>query len=294
MDVVYYYDEKVWERIELIGVPHLGIVEDAYYMGGEYKVDQAVGEARLLPFCLDDIIKAGIEKLAGEIIPLQTVDAVEKKIRDRLKDGNGFSFIRMGDGELVTLAHDILVSTEQLKAFPHFDFLQYAGVHIPDPESRDQLLQCVADADLIGIPVVRFPSYQTMFIKLAQHHGWPLKQMALTGSSVNYFLSRTTLYDHILKNCRVLLIGNRMAEGKNFFEALGYNQIAGVIPVNGIKDVPNALAEAAKYEFDAAFVSAGISANPICTALAKQKKTALDFGHLMDELLKGTYTLRRE
>jgi hypothetical protein len=38
----------------------------------------------------------------------------------------------MGDGELVALAHDSLISTVELKNDSSFEFLPYAGITIPE------------------------------------------------------------------------------------------------------------------------------------------------------------------
>jgi hypothetical protein len=44
----------------------------------------------------------------------------------------------MGDGELVALAHDSLISTEELKNDSRIEFLAYAGITIP--EQRNDII----------------------------------------------------------------------------------------------------------------------------------------------------------
>lgn len=98
----------------------------------------------------------------------------------------------------------------------------------------------------------------------------------------------------MLSNYRVLLIGNQMTQGSVHLSNLGYTNIAGVIPCGGLKDVPNVLDQASHYSFDAALVSAGVSANMICAELAKQNKTAIDFGQMIDRLLLSNAVLKKE
>jgi hypothetical protein len=102
-----------------------------------------------------------------------------------------------------------------------------------------------------------------------------------------------TLFHELMSEYKVLLIGNRMNEGKTLFNYLGYVSIAGTIPVKGVESVSSVLYAVQQYEFDIALVSAGIPANLICVALAEQNKVAIDFGHLIDSFLRD-YTVVRK
>ena len=91
-----------------------------------------------------------------------------------------------------------------------------------------------------------------------------------------------------------LLIGNRAKDGMEYFNKMGYKSIMGAIPVPNIDAVPKVLEEVSHYEFDAAFVSAGIPANLICVEIAKQGKVAIDFGHLLDWYINGKKIIRKQ
>jgi hypothetical protein len=275
-----------FEKIIKMGYPEDDFAAQGYYLGGDKIVEWILGSEQFLPFSIREIITAGIQHLSHKIIKLKNKQDIATMIRNSLAKKTGLSLIRVGDGELLTLAHDIILNTEEIKSNPRLDFLSYAGVKLPDHSSRKLLTSNLQKATIIGIPILRCPTYQNLFIKLANHHKWPLKEMCLTNSLINYDLYDTNLYHEILSQYKVLLIGNRMNEAKALFNKWGYQNIVGSIPVNGISDVSAVIEKAEKYNFDCTFVSAGIPANLICVQLAKEKNVvAIDFGHLVDRIL---------
>jgi hypothetical protein len=278
-----------WEMLKKLGYPGDDSLSEGLYLGGENIVQGIIGTNRILPYNVEEIIVAGINSLSSQIKELKSANQIEAEIKNALQQKKGYSLIRIGDGELLTLAHDILLDTDEIKSVKRMDFLSYAGVVLPNHKVRDLLTENVLKADAVGIPGIRWPTFQQLFIKLAKHHKWDIQTMSLTESVINYDLQiKTSLYHYILTNYKVLLIGNRMKEGEELLRNLGYKNIAGSIPVKNIHHVPDVLQEAKRFDFTVALVSAGIPANIICVELAKQKKVAIDFGHLIDELIKKT------
>ncbi|MTH52051.1 hypothetical protein GKZ89_01435 [Bacillus mangrovi] len=284
---MYHFTESQLKRMALMGYPNLNITDDAYYSGGEYLVEKQVGDSMLLPYSAEEIIAAGAESLKEDLIHLRRGAEVKEQILTSLKEGTGCSITRMGDGPLGFLAHDHLIPAQVMKNDPYFQFLDFAGVKVPDHRNRDLLTEYITKTDYLGVPVRRLPVFQSLFIRLAKFHNWPLKKMNLTHSNINLELNELGTYSEILKKHRVLLIGNRMGEVKEFFERLGFHNIAGTVRVEGLENVHKAIDEASRYSFDAAFAAAGISASVICVELAKAKKTAIDFGQLADGLISG-------
>lgn len=282
------FDEQSWEMKKRIGYPE-DIQTEGLHRGGEKMVETILGGNRILPFEIEDIIREGIKSLSNHIKDLKTASEVEAEIIKALEAKKGFSLIRIGDGELTTMAHDIILSSKEILSNPRLNFLPYAGVVLPDHQSRNLLAKNIMEADIVGIPSLRWPTFQLLFIKLAKYYKWPLKRMILTQSVINYELHlQTNLFNNLLTKNKVLLIGNRMKEGEKLLKNSGYDNIVGSIPVENIKSVSSVLEEAEKYDYDIALVSAGISANLICVELAKKNKIAIDFGHLIDELIMGT------
>jgi len=295
--LAYSFTKEQWESIFKVGYPgtwDIGtLAAEAMYRGGEALVKKHLEDGQYLPYNIEDIIEAGLNQLSKEIISLKTPAEVYARVLKALDEKTGLSVIRLGDGEVLALAHDILVSSEEINKNGK---LQYAlgGFKVPDHKKRQLLLENLQEADIVGIPEARYPTYQRLFNNLAKEIKLPLNQTCFTSSQINYKMNEeTNCYHHLLSHYRVLLIGNRAADGKEFLNAKGYHSIVGTIPVPDISFVPEVLDQASNYEFDIALVSAGIPANLICVELAKQKKVALDFGHLLDWYIKGIRVLRK-
>ncbi|WP_163100508.1 GT-D fold domain-containing glycosyltransferase [Peribacillus alkalitolerans] len=295
--MAYSFTKDQWEAIFKVGYPgtwDIGtLAAEAMYRGGEALVKKQLKDGQYLPYNLEDIIEEGLKKLSEDMIDLKTPEEVQDLITEALNAKKGLSVIRLGDGEVLALSHDILVSSDEINKN---EKLKYAlgGFSVPNHEQRDLLIQNLLEADIVGIPEARYPTYQRLFNNVANAIKLPLKDTCFTSSQINYKMNESTAcFHYLLSHYRVLLIGNRAKDGKDFLNNKGYNSIVGTIPVPGIASVPEVLEQAQKYDFDVAFVSAGIPANLICVELAKQKKIALDFGHLLDWYIKEYRILRK-
>jgi len=290
---------KEWNEIYNIGYMDgqdiKSIAAEGMYRGDEKLISDELKANQYLPHNIEEIVKEGIKALEKDIILLKDAVEIETEIKNALKEKKGYSLIRLGDGELIALAHDILLRSEEIKENPRLNFLSYAGIDIPNHHFRNWLTRNILQASAIGIPTARFPAYQRLFNQLAIFYELPLKKLNLTHSVINYYLNNsTTLYHDLLKNKKVLLIGNRMVEGKEYFEKEGYNSIVAYIAVNGIDSISSVIEQTKLYDYDVALVSAGIPANIICVELAKMNKVAIDFGHMIDNLLSQSTFLNKE
>jgi len=264
------------------------LAAEGIYYGGDRIVAEKMKINEFLPYTIEEVIEVGLDNLQDKKIKLKNAEQIAMEIKNALHDQSGYSVIRLGDGELIFLSHDALNPYEEIQNDPRFNYLAYAGVQLPEHKLRDQLTEALLEADTLGIPISRFPTYQNLFTRLVKHHNWKVESMNLVSSMIHFdILKYTTLLDELLTNYKVLLIGNKMEEGKKHFNHLGYESIVGVIPVNGISSVSKTLEQASQFDYDVALVSAGIPANLICLSLAKEKKVAIDFGHAIDFLLNG-------
>jgi hypothetical protein len=296
--LTFSFSKEQWEYIYKLGYPgqwdKAFFASEAIYRGGEALVQRNLKTNQYLPYNLEEIIEEGMKGLSENIIHLKSPIEVKDHILDALNNKTGLSVIRLGDGEILALAHDILVSSEEIIKSAK---LKYAlgGFAVPNHEKREELTRNLLEADIVGIPEARYPTYQRLFNNLAKSIQLPITQMNLTNSRINYLMNdQTTLYHEVLMNYRVLLIGNRAQDGMDFFKNAGYQNIVGAIPVPNIYEVPKVLEEVKKYEFDAAFVSAGIPANLICVDIAKKGKVAIDFGHLLDWYISGKKRIKQQ
>ncbi|CAH0118460.1 GT-D fold domain-containing glycosyltransferase [Paenibacillus sp. CECT 9249] len=270
---------------------HADRFEEGYkigvYDGGEKLLSDMLPAFTILPeLTVRDVIAAGFEQVRHRLYPLLDPFTVFREMQQALNMRKPLSLVRLGDGELLTLAHDKVVSADQ--ALREGPFLKYAGVDIPDPEAGDLLAQSIRQATIIGIPVSRSPNFQQLLFPVLHHYQIGYSDLRMTISTMNYLLYQLGYLTMLMEGRRVLLVGNA-APALSGVLARRCVQVAGVVaPVNGMKDIQRVMAEVAQYDFDMALVAAGIPAVVISQRIASELgKVALDFGHLANKIATG-------
>ncbi|ACT02148.1 GT-D fold domain-containing glycosyltransferase [Paenibacillus sp. JDR-2] len=261
--------------------------QEGKYAGGEEIVDQLLPPNMIFPeLSLQQIIATGVSMHMEHAIPLMPPEQVRDAILYAMEEKRPLSIVRLGDGELLTMAQEIVMPVDQVRR--EGKFLEYAGVKVPDLDIRNRLAVAVTGADIVGIPRTRMPNYQLLVSPVFQAYGLSLRERQWTDSLINYSLCTAGCLLPILQNKRVLLIGN-MAEPLSAVLANRGLSVAGVVaPVNGARDAARVVTLARQYDFDIALVSAGIAAVLITEELARVTgKVAIDFGHLANALIKG-------
>lgn len=257
-------------------------VQTGRYEGGEAVVENQLPPNVILPTAtIQQIIAAGIEQLKEKAIPLLTPDQVYDRLEQSISEGQPLSLIRLGDGELLTLAQRAGLSDREIRKSGKF--LSYAGVTIPDLAARDLLVEAVRHASIVGVPKSRRPHFQPLMRSAFSAHGIALDELQLTESTINYSLYDSGLLQRLLRGRKVLLIGNVASRLGKVLQGHGVAVSGIVSPVNGMKDVHRRLAAAGGCEFDIALVAAGVPAVVIADRLARYcGKVAIDIGHLAD------------
>lgn len=255
--------------------------------GVEGLIDSFLPEYEILPdFTADQIIAAGVEHLRPHIRHLLRPEQLAERIIHALDSGTPFSLVRVGDGELLTLAQECVLTIEQVKE--QGSFLGYAGVDVPDLEARDQVRDAIKQATVVGIPKLRIRNFQPLAIAVFQAHGIDYGELALTDSLINYYLYQAGMLSRIVSGRRVLIVGQLAEELAGYMRQNGVHVVGAVAPVQGVKDVPRVMDEIARHEFDLALVAAGVSAVILSQRIASEMgKVALDFGHLANAMVKG-------
>jgi hypothetical protein len=261
------------------------------YDGGDGIVDSILTDLEVLPdMTIRQIIEAGVESLRPHIHTLLSASEVEAHIEHAIQTRSSLSVVRLGDGELLTLAQEVVMNEQQVRKDGYF--LSYAGVNIPDLVARDQLVNAIRKATIVGIPVLRLANFQPFAFQIFRAHGIDYRQLLLTSSTINYTLYLEGMLSRMLTNRRVLIVGNTAPELARVLSMSGIQVIGAVAPVNGIHDSPRVMNEVAAYDYDIALVGAGIPAVIIAEQIASDHgKVALDFGHLADSFIKGEAAL---
>jgi hypothetical protein len=264
---------------------------DGVFAGGEALVAQHIPPDHILPaVAAADLIAAGFRQYAPSLTRLTSPHEMAGHIMAALDAQRPLSVVRLGDGELLTLAADtVLPATEVQELAP---FLPYAGVPCSTPDIRAMLAEAIRGADWVGVPISRAPTFQGLLFPVLRHFGIDWSTLKLTSSTINYSLHQSRLLLPMLQGRRVLLIGSRAAELGALLHPHGI-QVVGIIPaVAGMADIPRVMQLTAEYTFDIALVAAGIPAVVLCRRIAGELgKVAFDFGHLADKLVTGELQL---
>lgn len=261
---------------------------EGHFEGGEGVVTRLLPHEMILPgIKVEDLVQSGIHHLPpGSMLPLVTPREVAAELGAALAEARPYSVVRLGDGELLTLAHETIISTEEARR--RGPFLPYSGVELPAPDVRDALVASLRKADMIGVPRSRHPSFQGLLFPVFSHYGLDISSLRLTSSTINYELQDQGLLLPLLRGRKVLVAGDRAAGLAGVLSREGI-EISGIVtPVRGVHDAEAAVIAASQHTFDVALVAAGIAAVLICTEIAERLgKPALDFGHLANRMENG-------
>ncbi|MFB9277952.1 GT-D fold domain-containing glycosyltransferase [Cohnella cellulosilytica] len=252
--------------------------------GGERLLQEHLPSDMIIPdITAREAIAAGIETLKERGIPLLDSAAVYEELEAALREKRSYAFIRLGDGELLTLAQEKVLSLEEVRRAGQF--LPYAGVTIPNPEARDELAECIKVASLVGVPMSRHPYFQPLLFAVLRAHGIDYRELRYTTSTMNYTMAEQGLLLRLFHGRKILIVGDVAEQLRQALADKGLEVVGTVTPVNGYYDVARVVAEAMQYDYDIALVAAGIPAIPIAVHLAGMGgKVTFDFGHLADRM----------
>ncbi|CAI6042966.1 GT-D fold domain-containing glycosyltransferase [Cohnella sp. JJ-181] len=258
--------------------------QEGLYDGGERLLEAAMPGDLIVPdVSVAELVAAGLPHVLHRGIRLIGPEALCAEIETALAAGKPFSVVRLGDGELLTLAQDTVKPAAQIAR--ESPFLSYAGVDAPDGGARDALAAAIRMATVVGVPLSRRPNYQPLLFEALRRNGVAPESLRLTSSMINYSLYESGLLMRLLAGKRIAIVGNSAEALARALRGRGIDVVHTVAPVDGIADASSAEDRACAVSFDLALVSAGIAAVPICVGLAERTgKAAIDFGHMADRL----------
>ncbi|WP_206765846.1 GT-D fold domain-containing glycosyltransferase [Paenibacillus dendritiformis] len=257
------------------------------YEGGERILARFLPDMTLLPdISVEHVISLGVEQVRHLLKPLMGVEEVFQELEKALQERAPCSLVRLGDGELMALAHDTVLSAELVRR--EGTFLEYSGMSIPNYVHRDELAEAVRTASIIGVPVAPEPNFQGLLFPVFQAYGIQIAPRRFTLSTINYLLAEEGYLTRLIQGRRVLVIGNTAHSLAAVLAGKGAVIAGAISPVKGIHDIPAVLEEAAEHDYDLAVVAAGIPAVILVQRLAEQfGKVAIDFGHLANLIVEG-------
>ena len=223
---------------------------------------------------------------------ISTIEVLNR-VQIALKQKKPFSLVRIGDGENIVLAQNVLLSPKEvLNSYwvKQSDTGRGKGVTLPNLNLRNQMVKAIRRADLVGIcrqknDEVSVPSKYKRELTNKLFERFHLKPSNLCYVFVNRKMVSYRLFWDIIHRYRTLLV-SKWAEAYAEKITREYTylkpRIVGCIDFTHYKQIPDILAQLGKYRFDLALVSAGVNSVLLAPAIAERYgKTALDFGKTM-------------
>lgn len=222
--------------------------------------------------------------------PLHSAAVVAERIEEALLAHRSLALVRLGDGEALTLAHDLLFPVGEARE--RGPFLGYAGVSLPDHTFRDILAAAVRLADIVGVTTADAEPFWPLLSRALAAHRLDLSQKLVTDATINYALYTEGHLARLLLDLspppRTLVVGNLAAPLAAALQGQGADIVGQISPVAGHRDIPRVLALTRGFSFDLALIAAGIPAVVMAVAMARTLgQVAIDFGHLADGFRDG-------
>lgn len=212
---------------------------------------------------------------------LHSTHEVFNRIKKALVTKQALSLVRLGNGEALTLAHQLLIPMNQIEPW-----LEYAGVKLPNETIRHELLQAIQNTDILGLTTDRIHwDCAPLLAKVFAHFKFTPRYP--TNAQINWQLHREPRFYFSLRNFSIILVGRLAAVAAPHLERKGL-QIVATYPLDSYHDLPQVEQMIQTGPpFRVALVAAGIPASILCPRLAKKHHcVALDYGHVINDLLK--------
>lgn len=198
--------------------------------------------------------------------------------------GRPFSLIRLGDGELMVLAQELVYSLDWIKNNVAWGGCNtYCGVRLPNLELRDRMIDSIARADMVGVFADDEFTRQVF-------NAVGIQPRSICYAFENVYLPMYKPFVDLIRHHPPLLVGRPAEQFARFlYEKLGV-VVPGIVPINGYEEIDTCIEAMVGIGHEWSLVSAGCNATVICTTMADQwGKVAIDFGHAPDNAMSPAY-----
>lgn len=218
-----------------------------------------------------------------------TVDQTLNIIKKAVEQSRPLSLVRIGDGENLILAQDSVKTIHQVLEFQWVKAANNGekGVTVPNLKLRDEMVESIKKADLVGIPFwEKDPILAARFEKRplteAVFKYFNINPKQICHTFVNRVFTQKKEFWRLLKGKRVLLIGDWADQAKVILEGKPYG-LDNILtyPFSNYDQIPETLKKviAQQNNFDIALVSCGVNAVVLAQKIAELTgKVSLDFG----------------
>jgi len=208
-----------------------------------------------------------------------------KEIQEAIKNKQPYSFVRIGDGELVFLQQEYISPIAELQRRVGWSSSSnYCGAKLPNLELRDRLIDSLRNSNAVGW----FEADQDM-IDVFNKIGIEPKNSFYAFDNVGLPMSPEFVNSVLIKN-KLLIVGQKSKFYADKLKEYLNKDVEGFISIKSYDEIDKCMKEMEQYDYDVALVSAGINANVICYEMStKYNKVYLDMGHAWDNAFSDTY-----
>lgn len=211
--------------------------------------------------------------------PLKPARWVFSQALTALKKSKGFSLIRLGDGEALTIAHDKLVPYSEI---PHWLKNGYVGIRLPNKSIVSRLLAVIKKADIVGVPIEDWNHFKPLMLRIMAYYNFVPENLCY--SRINFHLHDSRLLHKLISGQKIIVVGRKAKESVKFFRK--HTKDVKYYSLDNISELDSAFQKIKMdLDFSIALVAAGIPAKILCVRLAKLGKVALDIGHVLDAIV---------
>jgi hypothetical protein len=207
-------------------------------------------------------------------------------IKEALKNKQPYSWIRIGDGELVFLQQEYVRPIHEILATVGWaSGIGYCGATIPNTRLRDRMIEAIKNSSMVGIFQGDPPTMEALEkINVAPDN--------ICYAFDNVFLPMNADYVNILLKYKILLVGQKSQFYAQKFKEILNVDVVGTVGIDSYDDIDECMYQMAQYDYELALVSAGVNAKVICYEMStRNNKVFLDMGHAWDNAFhpKGMY-----
>lgn len=170
----------------------------------------------------------------------------------------------------------------------------HRGIRFPNMQARDDTVEAVKKADIIGYNTMVEPARSFTKQVCAAYDISPAFVFEANIRRV-FMYSQQEKFEESLRGRKILLIGSLASQAEAVLnsklkEKLGF-QIAGALSIYEYEEIPRVKEEVASCDFDLCFIAAGVNAVILASHIAdKFGKVAFDIGWGMQSLITGKIT----
>jgi hypothetical protein len=228
--------------------------------------------------------------LNSEILMDKILNALNKKLP--------LSVISVGATESFVMAQYSILSEEEFMNHPEAHVanrgikvgLKHRGVRFPNIALRDDVVEAVRKADIIGYnTIVKTMDAGLLTEKVFEAYDINPSYIFEANLRRVFMFSQKEKFEEMLRNKNILLISSiadkaKAGLNKRLKKKLNFN-IVGTVSIYEYEDLPRVKEEISNYQFDLALIAAGTNAIILATHIAEEYgKVAVDIGSGMKSL----------